>query len=380
MRHGQASGSAVCGLRVRPASDWDDARWQDQVGELLYPTTRSSATWSADSWELFREAGYFNIHGRSAAHFGLLREAFANVSRRLDTFPDLGVQVVWPSERGIEGSVSLLRICGGAWLGYQLASRSRSARPEVAAPARSVLRDINLRAYGNLANHPEFDWFIQYVPDNVPWSKWAYRDFPLRYEDSGLASVTTFQALQAECGETRSSRPYGCDVGPPSDEELARLLARIAATRPAPYVESLDLIHSRLDLAAARAVWDRAGFTRERGVLIARRDGRAVAGAILDLAEEGLHLFGLLDTVRLFALDEPDDLAFAALLEAARGWYWARGKRAYAYFREDPTGEHVERVGLTDLGTAYLTIISAELLPDFLDHIYEITGASGASS
>ena len=125
--------------------------------------------------------------------------------------------------------------------------------------------------------------------------------------------------------------------------------------------------------------WKRAGLARDRVTLIARHNGRACAAAVCELVEDGLHLFGLLDVVRLFAITPGGRATFTALLEASRDWYASRGKTGFAYFCETEDYAHATAADLVDLGTADMTVLAAELMPDQLEHAWEITAPKGDS-
>src|SRR5205085_1013788 len=107
-------------------------------------------------------------------------------------------------------------------------------------------------------------------------------------------------------------------VGQATVEELDEVAAAIAACRPRAYVEALDLGGGHLDLAQARHAWSMAGLEPERAVLVARDpSGLACAAAILD--------------------------------------------------------------GLRPLSAPALCIAAAELVPDFIEHVFERTGPRPAN-
>ena len=116
-----------------------------------------------------------------------------------------------------------------------------------------------------------------------------------------------------------------------------------------------------------------AGFDRDRDVIVARRGGRPIAAAVLELGERGVHLFNLLDVVRMYAIAEGGEAVFHALLDEARGWYARRGRDRFVYFAESGDPETWRLAGLRDLGPAYQCVVSDAVLPDLLDHIYEFT-------
>ena len=110
---------------------------------------------------------------------------------------------------------------------------------------------------------------------------------------------------------------------------------------------------------------------------MARRGGEPVAAAVLEDAEEGAHLFHLLDLVRVYPLAEGGEAHLGALLQAAREWYAGRGKRQFVCFLEEDVAPPEVPQGVQDLGVADMAIHSADLLPDLLEHIYEVTVPRG---
>jgi hypothetical protein len=160
------------------------------------------------------------------------------------------------------------------------------------------------------------------------------------------------------------------EVGPATSQESHALAAAIVALRPEMYVAATGLGAPDLGIDSIANTWQSAGFERKRQVLVARRFGRAIAGAVLDAADDGLHLFGLLDVARFYPLTGDGREAFSALLCGARGWFAALGKRRFAYFANDleHPGAHGEP-GCTDLGAAFTIVLPVALLPEMLEHV-----------
>lgn len=362
---------AAAGVRLTPTTAQDAARWEQIVGDLLNPATQLGATWSEDSWALYAASGYFSLSGKSGPHFAALKAPFAAVTRKVDAAPEIGCQVGWPSERGLEASLSLLKIYTHTWFGFQMAKLP--GNPLDGTLGRYVLRDIHLRAYEHAQADPDLRWTMALVQESARWSKLVHQDLPERYVDTGLACVHPFHALEIDTTAPRARAPRDLVVGPATAEEQGLLLDHLARNRPWVYREALDLVPDRLSLGKVRRTWAGAGLTREREVLVARRDGRPLAAALVESADEGLHLFNLLDTARLYAL-APEGLdAFGALLAAASGWYRGRARSAFTCLLEDGSARCAADLPVRDLGKGVLTLLSVELLPRFLEHVHEVT-------
>jgi hypothetical protein len=364
----RGAGPAV-GLRLRPSSSADATRWEQVVGEALNPATQLGATWSEDSWDLYTQSGYFNLSNKSGPHFAALKAPFAAASRKLDAAPEVGCQVSWPSDRGIEASISVLKLYTHTWFGYQMAKLP--GQPLDGTPGKDVLRDIHLRAYEHAASDPSLQWIMGFVQESARWSKLVHHDLPARHVDSGKACIHGFHAI--ELAARPAAATPGWDVGPAHPEERAALLARITRTRPWAYREALDLVPERFDLEDVRGPWRRAGFTRDRALLVVRRDGRALAAAVVEGADRGLHLFNLLDTARLYTMAPDGELAFPALLEAVAGWHHARGRDTFCWLAEEGGLAQAARFSPRDLGRGFTTLLHTDLLPSFMEHVHEVT-------
>jgi hypothetical protein len=106
---------------------------------------------------------------------------------------------------------------------------------------------------------------------------------------------------------------------------------------------------------------------RAREMLVARENGRPGAAAVLEAAEPGLHLFRLLDVVRLYPLGARGLERLPDLLGVAASWYLKRGLGAFVLF--DEHGIELDRVTghAIDLGWADLSIMAHELVPELLE-------------
>lgn len=345
-------------------------RWQGFVGRALHPNTRWGKTWAASSWALYEHSGYFQLSKKTPAHFCRLKAAFAQACRRLDRAPELGGQITWPSARGVEASLSFLRLYPSTALLYQVARRKDGP---ASATGREVLRELNLHAFEQLRRGREEGWILIFVQDDgARWSRLAYCDFGARLAPS-RGCVVPFRAVELKSGAPRCLAREGLRVEEASPEQRAHLLAELQRTRPPAYLDALALRGDDVGLSGLAERWHRRGLTRRRAIRVVSRGGRPLAASVLELADEGLHLFGLLDSVRLYPLRPGAEALFPLLLDDARGWFHAFGKEGFVYLPEGderlrPTGPEAE-----DLGTAQLIAFPKAELPAFLDHLHQIT-------
>lgn len=376
----------VCGLQLDVPPGPTSKRWLAMVNKVLHPRTSTRASYSAQSWELFAASGYFKLSGKDESQFVDLRDKFVDVGQKLDDAEHVGFRAVWPSSRGVEASLSFIKPYATSWLGHQMAKRPGAPS---GLRSRQVLRDIYMRTYEPVQNDPSLRWLVGYCEDNVPWMKVAHTDFALRYEHEGKGCAYEFQLMEVPCADVPAALPGDeYTVGPATADECQRLLDWIARERPAAYRESLDLVPERFALTETREKWRQADMELCREVLVVRRDGQACAAVILESAEEGTNLFHLLDSARVFPLrrrytrGQAQDDAYRPLFRAAARWFADRGRSRFVYFLEGDApscvhngqlSNYVTELGMKDLGPGRFWVLSAELLPDFLEHIHRLT-------
>jgi hypothetical protein len=222
---------------------------------------------------------------------------------------------------------------------------------------------------------PSARWLLGLVQVKRVWSRYAHYELPRRYLRTEHAAVVRFRALDVDAN-VLLPEDARFTVEEATAADRAAFFRHVASTRPRAYVDALDLHAGAFAGGRHAAELSAAGFHRERHLLVARERGVARAAAVLEAIDDGVHVFRMFDAVRLYALDAGGQLAFRALLAAARAVYRARGKLRLVCMLEDCDAippEVIAREGITDMGLADLTILSTDLLPELLEHVTEIT-------
>ncbi len=198
-------------------------------------------------------------------------------------------------------------------------------------------------------------------------------DIPQKYERIGQGLVRDFRAYDVRtvgsCANAKTAAIRTCAA---ARSELATLLAALIATLPEIYCDALDYHPDLFALDALKADWARHGLERERELLVAYENDLPIALGVVECAEPGLHLFGLLDTLRLYALQADGGKAFGPLLDEARAWFRQRGRRTFCFLEEQ--GSPVDNgQGIKLMSSAYFTLLSVERLPEMLEKLYSDT-------
>ena len=110
-------------------------------------------------------------------------------------------------------------------------------------------------------------------------------------------------------------------------------------------------------------------------------DARRAAVGSMEAAHAGLNLFHVLDGLRIIplvdaALPEAQEAMLALLAGAAR-WYRDHGRQVFIHYVEEEHRGYLQKAKLTDLGEGRIWILSAQLLPDFIEHLCEATTPRG---
>ncbi len=352
----------------------DPVAWNDLVGGRQHPGTRLEDGSTEGLWELYVESNYFNLSGKSRQHFSTKRRDYRAAGKKLCRSPRLACKVVYTSRSGeYEAALTAARTYQHTWFGFHMAKRKGVSEDGVTA--REVLRRIHLRTYEHVLDAPDTRWvlgYVQHLP-GLHFPRMIHVAFPEYCLPTGQSCVVTFRALQL--ASTRAIRPLpgGYNVRPASSPDLAVIAGVIERERPRPYVEALDFTRERLSMSGIKADWSRAGMRRERQIFVASRGEQTLAALVVESASDGVHLYDLLDCARLFVLVAGGEDAFDALLEVAREWFLDQGKPHFIYLQENGELDAPAGRDQVDLGTADLTVLSADLLPDFLEQIWEAT-------
>lgn len=365
----------VARLAISPQTQSEEARWHAYVGSLLYHTTQSAREMDASIgsrlWTLYHESGYFNLSGKTPEQFEKLRSRYVEMVEREAVAPRLFCNAVASSESGVEGTVSIMKVYSKSWMLHQLAKRQGSG---ARGNSRMILRDLYTRAFEHALTDRHCQWAFAYAEASVRWNQLSHFDFAERHAGSGLAMALPFLLMEAQVREPPSNVQPAAQIARASEEEVDLVLEHLRAKCSQVYVSTLDLTPAGFDLAHVSREWSQAGFLRKRAIFTAKgAGGGTVAAAIVECCETGANLFRLPDCLRLVVLVDGGEATLPALVDAARAWFAKNGKDAFVYFAEEHVPGLAETCHLRDLGAGRFWAISTELVPDFLEHLFEVT-------
>ena len=363
------TGELVLGGTVRPATADDEALWEGLVEALLYPRTVKRGDQAEGLLRLYADSGYFDLSGKKPEDFTAQAPAFSATLPRLAAAPELGIQILWPSSRGVEAAVTGAVPYAEAAFLYQLARRPG---PPPEGTAKQLLREGYMRALEWVQLRDDVRWLIIWVQDaGGRISKELHLDFGLRHADGVTGCVRRFHVLEMS---TSRPRPPSGDVvvRAASDADTVDIARRAAEVLPKAYLDAHMLDATRL-AAPKFPRWDSAGIRRERQVFVAERDGRLVAAATVTMAEEGVHLYRLFDLVEVVPFGDYDAVAVEHLLAEAAAWLASLGVPAFVYACDATVPKERWPGECEDLGLTHCTVVSKVLLPELIEDVWLVT-------
>lgn len=361
-------------LDVLPGSR-DLALWHQQATRVCHPHTFIDGKTPDLLYDLYGKSGYFHISGRSPEDFERHRDEFTRFSRRLGGAPRLGSQVTWRSLDGLDGSVTFLNAWDRSTLIYQLAREH--LRP-LALSGHRALYDLYVRATEH-ALRQGMEWYVVFVQHGgARFSRLVNRDFPALYDDGRRSTVQPFRCWEIPTGHL----PATLEVRTPTQGEVEGWLVQLGTRQCSAYLDALDLVPGRIDFRTPAKRFAAAGMSRGRTLRVATDAGRMAAMATFEHIDDGAHLFGLLDCVRIDRITADPVLhwqAQFALLTDAQEYYRRLGKDRFVFMeelpRQGPKPEERPPVpGAINLGDADIACFRTDLSIELVEQVARAVG------
>lgn len=292
-----------------------------------------------DIWTLFLESGF--LYPEKVERLApVLPEIQRSVRALLESNGDLAATVAVPNGRGLEAQISMLRWLERTWMVQHLAALPLSSRTHDA----SAQITIALIYYGRL--RPDIEWGKMFFRPNNAWPARVFGGFANRLNDPATSDLRVYHYLAAciEPGERGEAVP-GVEVWPASSSEDFALVENWFRSRGRVLeLQANELEAHRRGQPANTADYRAAGLERRREIVMAGRQGRATAFAILEISSLGLNFSELTNSFTVHAVED-DPCARFALARAARATYAALGRRLCIGLEESDDLEAFQAAG-----------------------------------
>jgi hypothetical protein len=357
------SGRYCCGVELLDFSGRGREVWAEQVLEHLNPGVVEATPFTLDDvWGVFERSGY--LEEKPAGELERMREPFTDAWRALLSARQDARLWIHTGAGRTEGTISVSRIYQSTWLVHHLAV------DEALPPARKLL------ILADLGPRSALQWLAAAQPDaNVIIFYDASRSF-------NVQPYLNFFSGQLHTGLVEL-RPLRLHEYSPKDAQAASTVEEIrcspASTRDLHWI-SEDLLrrdgaltHRAMDyspetllLEHLRSVPATEVLRRERAVLVAQREDRMLAYALLESAAIGVNIFSLYHTLRIIpcvpANEESLTVAWGALFAAAAAWHAARGAPSFLCLQAEDDGL-APQVRARFEAAAMRVVVAAALIP-----------------
>ncbi len=330
-----------CGVElVEHAGSKAARRWSRFVFRQTYPQLRTVSGPGAEaSWRILDSSGYVRLWTPPADEAGLHSDYLKFWGSPLS---EVGHGLILDGERGPAGLAAGSLLYPRTWMLHHL---SVDEKEQSSGPRRRLMEHSRQLIGGiveQVRRETPIEFFVIYLEDGKRWNERIYGDFARRYFDESKLLYTplrVYRASTAEPGRDAVLTPGGVTIVPANESlwtVLARGLERLGAIERAAFAVGQE----EIDLATFSVECAIRGYERRRQALFAVAEGAPVAALVAETGDEGINIFGLLNTCRVFSLtDVPVDPAVKrALLAGAFDLYRAQGKRRFLFLDDDPAG------------------------------------------
>jgi hypothetical protein len=280
-------------------------------------------------------------------------------------------------ERGAYATIAQTRMYPRLWFVHDLGVDRR--RRESRAFLYRAASELHVALTHAMTWACTAEYFGVFYERDLHWNQRVYNRFAALCSRPDDVLLDEYQVFKARTDtELADCAPQPFTVAAATQPELRALSRKLArTTRP---LEFAAYSYEARNIALARhgAECSAQGFERARGIFVARDARGPVAALIAEIGEDGLNVFGLLDSCRLVILDERRfaPAAERALLRMAVQHYRAAGKREFLYLADmaaDLTA--LGEAGLTHVSVGNRWLIHRSLVPMWMQYLEDAFGS-----
>jgi hypothetical protein len=369
------SGVLSCGLELAEfESRADRESWRQHVFSRAYPRTVHSdpaLAWLA--WEVLDASEYLALWTKPEERERLEREFLSSWDS-----PALvpGHLIVLREESRTVGTFATSRVYPRTWLLHSLGVDRGERRKR--RYFLDAARELYAAMLTLLKGETEGRYFVLFVEKEKRWTDLLYGGFvealppgsPSVYDDYELFKCPAHSGAAPE-----PRLPEGWSVEPADPEGLRSLAGTLGRLLTPLEVEAYEYGRETIGL---RAFAGQSPVRFRREVFLARHGRDLRAALVAESGSDGVNVFGLLNSCRVFRLapfeDPAEEAAIArALLAAARGFYRSRGVREFIMFATSPDMVAAAAAeGAHHVATGVRWLASCELLPAWLNYVDEV--------
>jgi hypothetical protein len=310
-----SSGDSLCGVEFCDLTATERIRLVDAVANSDMPELREADPSSFEEiWKFFLDTGFLYPEKLSSIDLATVERT---TRRLLGAAPDMYRATLFGPPDRIDAHVCGLKVYSGTWILQHLAARPGGKQLMTRG------RALSLAIIRHMEQLPDNEWIkIWYRPANR-WPSRVYGSFARRIADPALSMLKVHNYMVGRI-QRETDVPPAIAVEAADEQDLAELEAYIVARGELLLLRSDDYSRSQILLPEISALYGEIGLQRTREVLVARRNGRSVGFAVLEISSLGLNLSDLTNTFRLVC-DPQETEVQQALIWHARERYRVLG-------------------------------------------------------
>lgn len=314
----RSSSGVRCGVELDPLDERTHRLLSDAIVRDRHPTLQDGGALSFDELlGFFRDTGFLPAEKEALLSpvLGEVRRTYESLYARSSPVSRSGMI----RENGnVVGYVAGLRAYRSTWMYHHLAAvRGKQAG--------TLLSEVASEYMEQEASLEHFRiWF--FARANVPGR--LFGAFARKIADPRLSDLRRYGHFLLDVD--RRFEADGIDVHEADDSDLVTVERYFIAREVPLLVRAEELTRGGLRLDDVSRRFSAEGVIRHRRVLMARRGGRAVGFALLELSSCGLNLYDALSSFRIFVLPEGESerqQVRGALLDGALPLYAQTGRR-----------------------------------------------------
>jgi hypothetical protein len=281
--------------------------------------------------------------------------------------------LVFRSNGLLQGHLSILRSYRRTWAVQHLAVRKDGPGRLDASKALSV------GSMDYLEQVPEAEWFRTWYRPQNRFPARTFGRFARMQHDPSRSDIRTYAYLTAATADAPAAPRAGIEVAPAMPADWAEIRRHLVHAGHSAALAAEDLCRAP-ELSELDDDYALLGLTRRREGLVARRGGRLVGYALIEISSLGLNFSELTNAFRVH-LVERDPAAATALACAGRERYATLGRPLAIGLAEAPDLDAWSAAGFTKAKEYCCWTFHRSLWrrsAEYMHRLYEHLPAAGA--
>jgi hypothetical protein len=380
--------TASCGVELEQFESPQHAKaWRRFVFRTMHPNLIDGGQHAAASWGVLDASKYVALWTPPEAR-AQVRAEYLRAWQRPSH--EVGHSLILYRDGAPVGLSAASLAYPRSWIFHHLGRDARHDDGEDAhLPLRQVLELIS-GVFHRVEMETDFQHLLVYFERDKRMNERLYLDFVRNYSGRENNQISAMEVFRRATDTPLPANDEGDDptvsVLPATPALLAQLSAHIAAHVSPLEREAMALSPAELELGQFSTFARERQHERTRSIFFACENGEARAALIAESGSEGVNIFGLLNTCRMFTLGAtvPSPAVKRALLRQATLHYRGLGKGHFLYYGESAGDGPVDALpgalGFEHVSGGLCWLAHRDVVPAWLAYLEGVLASSTSSS